>query len=155
MLYGRNDEQARISSLIDQARDHRRSGVLVLRGEAGIGKSALLAQAADRVPRALRVTGIEAESGIAFAGLNQLLWPVRDRLDALPAPQVAALRSALGETSPATTASRPASPSSRCSPTSPTRTAPSWPWSTTRSGWTPRPRRRCCSRRGGWRPRAW
>ncbi|MCQ0016319.1 AAA family ATPase [Actinomadura madurae] len=100
MLYGRNDEQARISSLIDQARDHRRSGVLVLRGEAGIGKSALLAQAADRVPRALRVTGIEAESGIAFAGLNQLLWPVRDRLDALPAPQAAALRSALGETSP-------------------------------------------------------
>ncbi|SFO34457.1 regulatory protein, luxR family [Actinomadura madurae] len=100
MLYGRNDEQARISSLIDKARDHRRSGVLVLRGEAGIGKSALLAQAADRVPRALRVTGIEAESGIAFAGLNQLLWPVRDRLDALPAPQAAALRSALGETSP-------------------------------------------------------
>lgn len=100
MLYGRNDEQARISSLMEEARDHRRSGVLVLRGEAGIGKSALLAQAADRVPRALRVTGIEAESGIAFAGLNQLLWPVRDRLDALPSPQAAALRSALGETSP-------------------------------------------------------
>ncbi|MEO3827012.1 AAA family ATPase [Actinomadura sp. B10D3] len=100
MLYGRNDEQARISSLIDEARDHRRSGVLVLRGEAGIGKSALLAQAADRVPRALRITGIEAESEIAFAGLNQLLWPVRDRLDALPPPQAAALRSALGEASP-------------------------------------------------------
>ncbi|WP_433476567.1 AAA family ATPase [Spirillospora sp. CA-142024] len=100
MLYGRNDEQARISSLLDAARDHRRSGALVLRGEAGIGKSALLAEAADRVPRVLRVTGIEAESGIAFAGLNQLLWPVRDRLDAVPPPQAAALRSALGETSP-------------------------------------------------------
>ncbi|WP_067792810.1 helix-turn-helix transcriptional regulator [Actinomadura formosensis] len=99
MLYGRNDELARLTSLIDGARDHRRSGVLVLRGEAGIGKSALLAQAAGRVPRVLRATGIEAESGIAFAGLNQMLWPVRDRLDALPPAQAGALRAALGETS--------------------------------------------------------
>ncbi|QKW33559.1 AAA family ATPase [Actinomadura sp. NAK00032] len=96
MLYGRNDEQARLSSLLDEARDHRRSAALVLRGEAGIGKSALLAEAAARVPRVLRATGVEAESGIAFAGLNQLLWPVRDRLDGLPAAPAAALRSALG-----------------------------------------------------------
>jgi DNA-binding CsgD family transcriptional regulator len=99
VLYGRNDEQARLTSLIDGAREQRRSGALVLRGEAGIGKSALLAAAAAGVPRVLRVTGVEAESGIAFAGLNQLLWPVRDRLDALPPAQSAALRSALGETS--------------------------------------------------------
>ncbi|NVI90858.1 AAA family ATPase, partial [Actinomadura sp. BRA 177] len=99
MLYGRNDEQARLTSLIDGAREQRRSGALVLRGEAGIGKSALLAAAAAGVPRVLRVTGVAAESGIAFAGLNQLLWPVRDRLDALPPAQSAALRSALGETS--------------------------------------------------------
>ncbi|WP_396454651.1 AAA family ATPase [Actinomadura sp.] len=99
MLYGRNDEQARLTSLIDGAREHRRSGALVLRGEAGIGKSALLEEAAAQVPRVLRVTGIEAESGIAFAGLNQLLWPVRDRLDALPPAQSAALRTALGEAS--------------------------------------------------------
>ncbi|GAA0567596.1 AAA family ATPase [Actinomadura livida] len=101
MLYGRNDEQARISSLLAAARDRGRSGALLLRGEAGIGKSALLAEAAallpaDGPPHVLRVTGVEAESGIAYAGLTQLLWPVRDRLEALPAPQAAALRSALG-----------------------------------------------------------
>jgi hypothetical protein len=82
VLYGRDEEQARVSSLIDEARDHRRSGVLLLRREAGIGKSALLAQAADRAPRVLRVTGIEADSGIAFAspGLPEL------RLHRLPRP---------------------------------------------------------------------
>ncbi|RFS83579.1 helix-turn-helix transcriptional regulator [Actinomadura spongiicola] len=101
MLYGRNNEQARIAGLLTEARDHRRSGALVLRGEAGIGKSALLAEAArllptDGIPHVLRVTGVEAESGIAFASLTQLLWPVRDRLDTLPTPQAAALRSALG-----------------------------------------------------------
>ncbi|WP_067459742.1 helix-turn-helix transcriptional regulator [Actinomadura macra] len=95
MLYGRETEQTRISSLLAGARDDGRSGALVLRGEAGIGKSALLAEAADGVPRVLRAVGIEAESGIAFAGLSQLLWPVRDRLDALPDAQAAALRSAL------------------------------------------------------------
>ncbi|WP_242909157.1 helix-turn-helix transcriptional regulator [Actinomadura terrae] len=113
MLYGRKTEQARIASLISEACDGRngagtgggggrRSGALVLRGEAGIGKSALLEDAAERledaaygVPRVLRVAGTEAESGIAFAGLNQLLWPVRDRVDALPGPQARALRAAL------------------------------------------------------------
>ncbi|WP_207945784.1 AAA family ATPase, partial [Actinomadura sp. 7K534] len=108
MLYGRNDEQARISSLLAAARDRGRSGALLLRGEAGIGKSALLAEAAallpaDGPPHVLRVTGVEAESGIAYAGLTQLLWPVRDRLEALPAPQAAALRSALGGPGPAST----------------------------------------------------
>ncbi|XRQ10795.1 AAA family ATPase [Actinomadura welshii] len=106
MLYGRNDEQARISSLLTDARERGRSGALVLRGEAGIGKSALLTEAAtllpaDGPPHVLRVTGIEAESGIAYAGLNQLLWPVRDRLAALPPPQATALRSALGDPAPA------------------------------------------------------
>ncbi|WUH98202.1 LuxR family transcriptional regulator [Spirillospora sp. NBC_00431] len=103
MLYGRNDELARITTLLAAARDHRRSAALVLRGEAGIGKSALLAETAAslpaggsaRAPRVLRVTGVEAESGIAFAGLTQLLWPVRDRLDGLPSPQATALRTAL------------------------------------------------------------
>ncbi|WP_308198688.1 LuxR C-terminal-related transcriptional regulator [Actinomadura litoris] len=105
MLYGRNTEQARIAALLSEARDGRdaatgsgggrRSGALVLRGEAGIGKSALLEDAADGVPRVLRAVGIEAESEIAFAGLNQLLWPVRDRVDTLPGPQARALRAAL------------------------------------------------------------
>ncbi|MFB4300614.1 AAA family ATPase [Actinomadura sp. NTSP31] len=105
MLYGRNDEQARISALLARARDEGRSGALLLRGEAGIGKSALLDHAADLLAddegaRVLRVTGIDAESGIAFAGINQLLWPVRDRLDGLPGPQAAALRAALSGSGP-------------------------------------------------------
>ncbi|WP_131736078.1 AAA family ATPase, partial [Actinomadura roseirufa] len=96
MLYGRTTEQARVSALLDAARDGRRSGALIVRGEAGIGKSVLLDAAAAASPHVLRATGFEAETGIAFAGLNQLLWPVRHRLDALPAPQAAALRTALG-----------------------------------------------------------
>ncbi|WP_141578728.1 LuxR family transcriptional regulator [Actinomadura sp. WMMA1423] len=107
MLYGRRTEQERIAALVAAARDRRRSGALVLRGEAGIGKSALLDGAAALLPqdgtgaRVLRVVGIEAETGIAFAGLNQLLWPVRDRVDALPAPQASPLCIALGRESPA------------------------------------------------------
>ena len=58
MIYGRDTERARISGLLADARD-RRSGALVLRGEAGIGKSALLEWAASTVPdaRVLRVAG--------------------------------------------------------------------------------------------------
>ncbi|MDL4814996.1 ATP-binding protein [Actinomadura opuntiae] len=105
MLYGRNDEQARISALLARARGEGRSGALLLRGEAGIGKSVLLDHAADLMAgddgaRVLRVTGIEAESGITFAGINQLLWPVRDRLDGLPGPQAEALRAALSGLGP-------------------------------------------------------
>ncbi|MQY04522.1 ATP-binding protein [Actinomadura macrotermitis] len=98
MLYGRDEERRRIAALVGEARDGSRSGVLVLRGEAGIGKSALLESAASDAAgvRVLRITGFEAESGIAFAGLNQVLWPLRDRLEALPAPQATALRGALG-----------------------------------------------------------
>ncbi|TDC44642.1 helix-turn-helix transcriptional regulator [Actinomadura sp. KC345] len=112
MLYGRNDEQARISSMIAEARDHGRSGALLLRGEAGVGKSALLAGAAallpaDGPPHVLRMTGVEAESGIAYAGLTQLLWPVRERLETLPPPQAAALRSALGGPETATAGPTP------------------------------------------------
>ncbi|MFB4317556.1 LuxR C-terminal-related transcriptional regulator [Actinomadura sp. 21ATH] len=106
MLYGREEEQARIARLIADARDHRRSHAAVIRGETGIGKSTLLEWAAGQAAaagdgRLLRATGFEAEATIAFAGLNQLLWPVRDRLDALPGPQAAVLRGALGLDVPA------------------------------------------------------
>ncbi|MFD0903186.1 ATP-binding protein [Actinomadura sediminis] len=102
MLYGRNTERTRIATLLAEARDHRRSGALLLRGEAGIGKSALLDDAAAALTAAggthvLRAVGVEAESNLAYAGLNQLLWHVRDRLDALPAAQSAALRAALDD----------------------------------------------------------
>ncbi|WP_026417027.1 ATP-binding protein [Actinomadura oligospora] len=98
MLYGRDGEQTRIAKLLDDARDNGRSGVLLLRGEAGIGKSALLEWAAQTCAheRVLRATGYEAEQSIPFGGLSQMLWPVRDRVDALPAAQAEALHAALG-----------------------------------------------------------
>ena len=97
MLAGRHAERARIDGLLDAARDSR-SGVLVLRGEPGIGKSALLDYAAESANgmQVLRAAGLEADSELAFAGLHQLLRPLLDRMERLPAPQAAALRGALG-----------------------------------------------------------
>ncbi|GAT69475.1 AAA family ATPase [Planomonospora sp. ID91781] len=104
MLYGRASEQAAIEKLLEAARAGH-SGGLVLRGEAGIGKSALLDWAAEHCAglgvRILRATGIETEADLAFAGLIQLLWPVQDHLGALPAPQADALRAVLGSGGPA------------------------------------------------------
>lgn len=95
MLSGRGSETAQIERLLDDARASS-SGVLVIRGEAGLGKSALLEHAAGRADgfTVLRGTGVEAESELAFAALHQILWPVLDRLHRLPAPQAEALRAA-------------------------------------------------------------
>ena len=97
MLTGREAEQGLIDQLLGQAADGN-SGVLVLRGEPGIGKTALIAYAAGRAGpmRVLRATGIEAESGLGFAGLYSLLHPVASYLAVLPDQQAAALRAALG-----------------------------------------------------------
>ncbi|WP_086562310.1 ATP-binding protein [Streptomyces africanus] len=99
MLYGRSTELAALEELTARAREGR-SGALVLRGEAGIGKTALLDRAAQSASasgmRVLRVTGVEPEADLAFGGLVQLLWPVQDRLDGLPEPQAEALRAVLG-----------------------------------------------------------
>ncbi len=75
-----------------------RSGVLVIRGEAGVGKHALLQDTAEQATdfRLLRGTGVESEIELAFATLHQLLRPVLDRLDRLPGPQANALRGAFG-----------------------------------------------------------
>ena len=72
--------------------------MLVLRGDPGIGKTALADYAADRAGsmRILRATGIEAETELGFAGLYSLLHQVAGYLTALPERQAAALRSALG-----------------------------------------------------------
>ena len=96
-LLGRERERAQLDQLLEQARLGR-SGSLVVRGDAGIGKTALLAYAADRAEgmTVLRATGVEGEYELAFAGLHALLWPVIDRLDELPEPQRAALAAALG-----------------------------------------------------------
>ena len=96
-LLGREAERDAIGALLDDARAGR-SAALVLRGGPGLGKTALLDDAARRGEglRVLRATGAEAEAGLPFAGLHQLLRPVLDLAAALPAPQAAALRRALG-----------------------------------------------------------
>src|SRR5262249_31686668 len=75
-----------------------RSGALVIRGEAGIGKTALLDYAAQRSSElpVLRGVGIETESELPFAGLHLLLHGHLDHLTRLPAVQAGALRGALG-----------------------------------------------------------
>ncbi|MFE2141523.1 ATP-binding protein [Streptomyces sp. NPDC059456] len=96
-MRGRYAERERIERLLADAR-RGASGVLLLHGEAGIGKTALLDHAAERAHgvRVLRVEGIESEMEMAFGGLHQLFLPVMDLVDALPVPQAAALRSVFG-----------------------------------------------------------
>ena len=88
MLLGRRKERERIGGLLADARGGR-SSALVVDGESGIGKSALLAAAATRAGdlRVLRAGGAESEAELAFAGVQQLLLPVLDRLRRLPPPQ--------------------------------------------------------------------
>ena len=96
MLHGRSAEAARIDHLLAAARDGR-SGVLVIRGEAGVGKTALLDYAAAAAGmQVLRGTGIESEAELPFAALHLLLRPGLGRLDVLPPPQAGALRGAFG-----------------------------------------------------------
>ena len=74
------------------------SAVLVVRGEAGVGKTALLEYVVERALgcRIVRVAGVESEMELAFAGLHQLCAPMLDGLDGLPGPQRDALRVAFG-----------------------------------------------------------
>ncbi len=99
MLVGRSKEVDALEDLLTAVRDGL-SRVLVLRGEAGIGKTALLDWAADTAGdmRVARMAGAESETDLVFAGLHQLLVPFLDGLDLLPAPQRAALMSAFGLT---------------------------------------------------------
>lgn len=88
-----------ISQLLAEAPTGR-SGVLVIRGEAGIGKSALLQHARETAASSgIRVessVGVESETQFAFAGLHQLCAPLLDRIGTLPDPQQNALSVALG-----------------------------------------------------------
>ncbi|MFE6748211.1 AAA family ATPase [Kitasatospora purpeofusca] len=125
MLYGRAAEEGQLRSLLRRAAEGA-SGALVVHGEAGIGKTALLehlaaeatgaaaapgGDAAGGAPgpagasgsataRVLRTTGIEAETELPFAALHQLLRPALDRLGLLPEPQADALRAAFGLAAP-------------------------------------------------------
>ena len=94
---GRSGECARLDRALADAREGQ-SAVLVIRGEAGVGKTALLRHAAERAAgfRVAQVGGVESELEWAYAGLHQLCTPMLDQLEALPEPQQVALRVALG-----------------------------------------------------------
>ena len=97
MLMDRVVETGALERVLAAVRDGL-SGVLVLRGEAGIGKTALLdiAVAQARDMQVARVVGVESEMDLGFAGLHQLLVPFRGGLQRLPVPQREALGSAFG-----------------------------------------------------------
>ena len=94
---GRATERDVLDGLLAKVRGAE-SAVLVIHGEAGIGKSALLRYAARQASgfRVAEVSGVEAEMELPFAGIHQLCATMLDRLDALPAPQRDALGVALG-----------------------------------------------------------
>ena len=96
-LVNRVQETAALNGLLDAVR-RGMSGTLVLRGEAGIGKTALLERAVSSASgfRVVRALGIESEMELVFAGLHQIVAPFLPHLDRLPAPQRDALASAFG-----------------------------------------------------------
>ena len=96
-LLGRRSECAALDELVASVRAGP-SRALVLRGEAGVGKSALLAYLVERASGCgiARATGVESEMELAFAGLHQLCAPFVDRLERLPSPQCDALGTAFG-----------------------------------------------------------
>jgi DNA-binding CsgD family transcriptional regulator len=97
VLVGRDDETAQLDQLVGDVRSGN-SRALVLHGEAGVGKSALL----DHVERVsqgceiVRASGVQSEMELPFAALHQLCRPMLDQLDALPEPQRSALATVFG-----------------------------------------------------------
>jgi DNA-binding CsgD family transcriptional regulator len=83
-LLGRSEERQQLDSLLDQARSGR-AGVLVLRGEAGIGKSTLIKHLEQRAAgfQICRAVGVESEMELPYAGLQQLCGPIADHADHL------------------------------------------------------------------------
>jgi DNA-binding CsgD family transcriptional regulator len=97
VLRGRRNEGEVLDRQLQRVRAGQ-SSVQVLRGEAGVGKTALLEYVAERASgcRIARIGGVESEMELAFAGLHQLCAPMLDGLEALPGPQQDALRIAFG-----------------------------------------------------------
>src|SRR3954452_2726122 len=95
-MVGRKDERARLTALLEAAREGR-SGTLLLQGPPGIGKTELLRYATEQGDDflVLKVRGMETESDIPFAGLAELVLPLLPHLDEIPAVQAAALKGAL------------------------------------------------------------
>jgi DNA-binding CsgD family transcriptional regulator len=96
-LTGRQSERDVLDRFIE-AVGTGESSALVLRGEPGVGKTALLEYAVEHARgfRVVRAAGVQSEMELAYAGLHQLLAPMLDRVDHLPAPQSEALRTAFG-----------------------------------------------------------
>jgi DNA-binding CsgD family transcriptional regulator len=96
-LLGRTSEREVLDRVLANVRGGQ-SALLVIRGEAGIGKTALLQYGANQASgfRVVHVTGAEAEMELPFAGIHQLCAPALDQLDVLPQPQQDALNVALG-----------------------------------------------------------
>src|SRR6201988_4455113 len=96
MLLGRDAECGRIERLLAHARAGI-SGALVIGGDPGVGKPALVEHAAASATgmTVLRARGVESEAEVPFSGLLELLRPVLDRISAIPGVQAAALRGAL------------------------------------------------------------
>src|SRR4051794_16554878 len=94
---GRSGERDVLDRLLETAREGQ-SAVLLIRGEAGIGKTALIRYAARRAAgfRVAQIAGVESEMELPFAGLHRLCAPMLAKLDALPDPQKTALRVAFG-----------------------------------------------------------
>jgi DNA-binding CsgD family transcriptional regulator len=97
VLRGRDSECEALDRLLDGVREGR-SGALVVRGEPGVGKTALLDYVLERASgcRVARAAGVQSEMELVFAGLHQLCAPMLDRLEGLPSPQRDALSTAFG-----------------------------------------------------------
>jgi DNA-binding CsgD family transcriptional regulator len=96
-LTGRRSERDVLDRLVEAVGEGE-SRALVLRGEPGVGKTALLEYLVEQASgfRMVRAAGVQSEMELAYAGLHQLLEPMLDRLEGLPVPQSEALRTAFG-----------------------------------------------------------
>jgi DNA-binding CsgD family transcriptional regulator len=97
VLHGRHEESAVLDGLLERARAGQ-SGALLVRGQAGVGKTALLEYAVGSASdfSVARTAGVESEMELAFAALHQLCAPLLDRLERLPGPQRDALETTFG-----------------------------------------------------------
>jgi predicted ATPase len=97
-LTGRHTECRVLDQLVEAVKHAAESGALVVHGEAGVGKTALLEYLAVHAPgcRVERAAGVQPEMQLAFAVLHQLCAPMLQRLEALPLPQRDALQTAFG-----------------------------------------------------------